>query len=75
MEQCLFLEFNSSSANQEIPRIFWNPKVHYRIHQFPPTAYVPGQINPARGSPFSSLKIHFNITLTSMPVSFKFLIK
>jgi hypothetical protein len=33
MEQSPSWEANWSSASQEIPRILWNPKVHYRIQR------------------------------------------
>jgi hypothetical protein len=62
-------EANSSSANQEIPYILRNLKVHYRIQKSPTPVPIPSQISTVHGSQSHFLKIRFKIILTSTPRS------
>ena len=51
-------EANGFAASQEIPRILWNPKVHYRTHKRPPPLPILGQPNPVHIPTFHLLEIH-----------------
>ena len=60
-------EANWSAASQEIPRISWNPKVHYRTHKRPPHVSILGQPNPVHIPTSHLLQIHPNIIHPSTP--------
>jgi hypothetical protein len=71
MEQTTSWKANSHSASQEIPRLLWNPKVHYRVHYGPLLVPVMSQMHPIRTFVPYFPKIQSNITINlrlSLPI-------
>ena len=69
MEQSPSWDANRFSANQEIARIVWNPKVYYRFHSSLPPVPILSHINPVHSPTSNFLKNHLNIILPSTPGS------
>ena len=40
MEQSPSCEVDRFSASQGIPRVLWNPRVHYRVYRSPPPVHT-----------------------------------
>ena len=57
MQQSPSREANGFSANQEIPRILWNPKFHYSSHKCPPPVPTLNQLDPIHTPTSHFLKI------------------
>jgi len=78
MQQIPCWEANRFSASQEIPRILWNPKIHYRIHKCPQTVPILSQINPvhahhhtsSRSILILSSRIHLDLPSGLFPSGF-----
>jgi len=69
MENSPSWEANWFAASQEILRILWNPKIHYRIHTRPPNVPIMSQLDSVHTPTSHFLKIHLNIILPSVPGS------
>ena len=64
MEQNPSWEANRFSGSQEISRILWNPKFHYRTHKRPPPVPILSQLDPVHTPTSHLLKI---LILSSHP--------
>jgi len=69
MKHSLSSEANIQPADQEIPRLICNPKVHYRVQKSAPHVFALSQMHPVHNFPPCFPKTYFNIIFTSTSVS------
>jgi hypothetical protein len=69
MQQSPSWEANLFSDSQEIPRILWNPNVHYHISKCPPPVHILSHLDSVYTPTSYFLKIYLNIILSSTPGS------
>jgi hypothetical protein len=62
MKKSPFKETNIHLASQEIPRVLWNPKVHYRVHKSPPLVPILSQMHLVHTFPPYFCKVICNNT-------------
>ena len=55
--RALLEKLTGFAANQEIPRILWNPKVHHRTHKRPPPVHILSLLHPVPTTPSHFLNI------------------
>jgi hypothetical protein len=65
MELSPFWIADSHSVTEEIPRLSWNPRFHYRVHKSPALVPYPETENPLHNLPTYFININFNIVLLS----------
>ena len=65
MDRVLLEKLTGFAANQEIPGILWNSKVHYRTHNRPPTVPILRPFHSVLTTPSHFLKIYLNIIIPS----------
>jgi len=63
-------EANSPLASQEIPRLSWNPMVHYHVHRSPQLVPVLSQMSQVYTLKSCSSKTSFNIIFHVCPTGF-----
>jgi hypothetical protein len=61
MKQSFFR--NCHSASHEIPRLLWNLKIHYRVHNSPPLVPILSHMQPVHTFPPNFPKVHSHLRL------------
>jgi hypothetical protein len=70
MEKSASWEPASRSATEEGPKVLWNPKFHYSVHESPQLIPILSHISPVHNTPSYFSKINFNIIFLPRSRSF-----